>query len=70
MENSQTLGAILVCVAPCLAILVAFMAGMVVGRRGVPRLTWQRSGTGKPQTAALLKSRVSVRNAEEPEEAS
>lgn len=68
MDNSQALAGLAICALPCAAVFMAFAAGVVIGRRGVPRLTWDRSGTGKPTTTTLLKSRQTVRNAEELQE--
>ena len=65
MENSQGLVAVLVCAAPCVAVVVAFMAGLLIGQRGVPQLTWARRGTGKPTNPSVLKSRTTVHNIEE-----
>ena len=68
MESSQTLTAVLVCAVPCVSHLIVAFVFFVLGKRGMPRIAWEKSGTGRPTTTTLLKSRQTVRNADEPQE--
>ena len=68
MENSQALTALMVCAVPCVSHLIVAVVFFALGKRGMPRIAWEKSGTGKTTTATLLKSRQTVRNADEPQE--
>jgi len=64
MNGDQVFALLAVCGLPCLFGLAMFWVGVMVGRRGLPRLTWDRSKPSVGIGGSLLKGHTATKELE------